>query len=128
TKRICLGLQRRDRETVLHGTETGVIMASPEGEFTERHARLDQGEAYQLTAHERRQALEDPPKTDANGIPNPHYRSEKRRAALLRCYFADVGNKPTVEDYAEAQWHGDGHSEIGSSSDVDERALEQGQQ
>jgi len=128
TKRICLGLQRRDRETVLHGTETGVIMTSPEGEFTERHAPLSQGDAYWLTAHERSQVLQDPPKTDANGIPNPHYRSEKRRAGLSRFYFADVVNKPTVEEYAEAQSHGDGHSEVGPSSDVDERALEQGQQ
>ena len=37
TKRICLSLQRRDRDTVLHGRETGTILRSPAGGFAERH-------------------------------------------------------------------------------------------
>ncbi|MEU8396809.1 ubiquinol-cytochrome c reductase cytochrome b subunit [Nonomuraea sp. NPDC048892] len=35
TRRICLGLQLRDRHTVAHGVETGVIVRGPEGGFTE---------------------------------------------------------------------------------------------
>src|SRR5690625_3227750 len=31
TKRICLALQRKDREIALHGRETGIIEFSPEG-------------------------------------------------------------------------------------------------
>ena len=38
TKRICLGLQRRDRDKLLHGYETGTIMRLPHGEFIEVHA------------------------------------------------------------------------------------------
>ena len=37
TKRICLSLQRRDRDTVLHGRETGTIVRTPDGRFFERH-------------------------------------------------------------------------------------------
>jgi ubiquinol-cytochrome c reductase cytochrome b subunit len=35
TRWICLGLQARDRHTVEHGVETGVIVRGPDGGFTE---------------------------------------------------------------------------------------------
>src|SRR5882724_9802802 len=35
TRRICLGLQRKDAETLEHGVETGIIRQSPDGGFTE---------------------------------------------------------------------------------------------
>ncbi|MGH8959789.1 MAG: cytochrome bc1 complex cytochrome b subunit [Jatrophihabitantaceae bacterium] len=38
--RICLGLQRHDREVLEHGLETGIIMALPHGEFIEVHQPL----------------------------------------------------------------------------------------
>jgi ubiquinol-cytochrome c reductase cytochrome b subunit len=38
TKRICLGLQRRDRDLLEHGEETGTIKMLPSGEFIEVHA------------------------------------------------------------------------------------------
>ena len=37
TKRICLGLQRKDRELLHHGLETGIIRQLPTGEFIEVH-------------------------------------------------------------------------------------------
>lgn len=37
TKRICLGLQRRDKDKVLHGRESGIIKRLPHGEFIEVH-------------------------------------------------------------------------------------------
>ena len=40
TYRICLGLQRHDREVLDHGIETGVIEMKPTGEFIEVHRRL----------------------------------------------------------------------------------------
>ncbi|MFJ9539542.1 cytochrome bc complex cytochrome b subunit [Streptomyces sp. NPDC101225] len=51
TRRICLGLQLRDRELVLHGRETGVIKRLPHGEYVEVHQPLDQAELHTLTAH-----------------------------------------------------------------------------
>ncbi len=52
TKRICLALQRADRELVLHGSESGVVMRSPEGRYTEKHIAIAREKAWVLTAHE----------------------------------------------------------------------------
>lgn len=38
--RLCLGLQRADREVLEHGIETGIIMRLPHGEFIEVHQPL----------------------------------------------------------------------------------------
>jgi ubiquinol-cytochrome c reductase cytochrome b subunit len=38
--RICLGLQRHDREVLEHGVETGIIRVLPSGEFIEVHQPL----------------------------------------------------------------------------------------
>lgn len=40
TYRICLGLQRHDREVLDHGIETGIIRRLPHGEFIEVHQLL----------------------------------------------------------------------------------------
>jgi ubiquinol-cytochrome c reductase cytochrome b subunit len=40
TYRICLGLQRADREVLEHGIETGIIKRLPHGEFIEVHQPL----------------------------------------------------------------------------------------
>jgi len=40
TYRLCLGLQRADREVLEHGIETGIIMRLPQGEFVEVHQPL----------------------------------------------------------------------------------------
>jgi ubiquinol-cytochrome c reductase cytochrome b subunit len=40
TYRICLGLQRHDREVLEHGMETGIIKVLPHGEFIEVHQPL----------------------------------------------------------------------------------------
>ncbi|KFU76489.1 menaquinol-cytochrome c reductase cytochrome b subunit precursor [Amycolatopsis lurida] len=40
TYRICLGLQRADREVLEHGVETGIIKRLPHGEFIEIHQPL----------------------------------------------------------------------------------------
>jgi ubiquinol-cytochrome c reductase cytochrome b subunit len=52
TKRWALGLQRGDREKVLHGRETGIIKRLPDGEFVELHEPLDQEQLHLLTQHE----------------------------------------------------------------------------
>jgi ubiquinol-cytochrome c reductase cytochrome b subunit len=40
TYRVCLGLQRADREVLEHGVETGIIKRLPHGEFIEVHQPL----------------------------------------------------------------------------------------
>lgn len=51
-RRWALGLQRRDRDEVLHGRETGVVKRLPHGEFIEVHEPLSRERLYLLTAHE----------------------------------------------------------------------------
>jgi ubiquinol-cytochrome c reductase cytochrome b subunit len=98
TKRICLGLQRRDRDKLLHGRETGIIVVSPAGEFSEIHLPLSRYDAYALTSHERQAPLELGPEVDENGIPAPRRRWSKLRVRLSKVYFVDMIEQPTAEE------------------------------
>jgi ubiquinol-cytochrome c reductase cytochrome b subunit len=119
TKRVCISLQRRDRDKVLHGRETGVIMVSPEGEYSEVHAPISQVAAYELTAHRRQVPIQLEPETDENGIPAPRRRIEKVRARLSSFYFGDVVQKPTTHELELA--HHDGHGDGKPDGHVDEQ-------
>jgi ubiquinol-cytochrome c reductase cytochrome b subunit len=50
TKRICLGLQRKDRHLLEHGVETGIIRQLPGGEFIEETRPVDEERLAVLTA------------------------------------------------------------------------------
>ena len=50
TRRWCISLQRSDNEKLLHGYETGIIMRSTEGGYSERHLPLSPDRAYVLAA------------------------------------------------------------------------------
>ena len=50
TKRVCLGLQRKDREELLHGYESGIIRQLPNGEFIEVHKPVDEEKRAVLEA------------------------------------------------------------------------------
>ncbi|MEU8756350.1 ubiquinol-cytochrome c reductase cytochrome b subunit [Streptomyces chartreusis] len=100
TKRICLALQSRDREKVLHGKETGTIRRLPHGEYVEVHQPLSPAERHTLTAHEQYQPLDPGPAEDANGIPRKLSRPERLRTRLSRGYFGPSSRvaKPTREE------------------------------
>ncbi|WP_425956714.1 cytochrome b [Xylanimonas sp. McL0601] len=49
TRRIALGLQRKDREIAIHGHETGRIVRTLEGGYVEIHAPVDPAEGRLLT-------------------------------------------------------------------------------
>jgi ubiquinol-cytochrome c reductase cytochrome b subunit len=68
TKRICLGLQRKDAETLEHGVETGIIRQLPDGGFTEAARPVTNEERAVLAARPAAGAL---PAPDANGVPAP---------------------------------------------------------
>ncbi|WP_405981030.1 cytochrome bc complex cytochrome b subunit [Streptomyces sp. NBC_00158] len=110
TKRICLGLQRRDHDKVLHGRETGIIKRLPHGEFVEVHEPLSQGKLHTLTAHEQYKPAEIGPTVDENGVERKVTRTEKLRAKLSKGFYAENNQipKPTVEEYKEIQ-AGHGH-------------------
>ncbi|MFI6771411.1 cytochrome bc complex cytochrome b subunit [Streptomyces sp. NPDC050355] len=110
TKRICLGLQRRDKDKVLHGRESGIIKRLPHGEFIEVHEPLDQEQLHLLTQHEQPKPLELGPEVDENGVKRKIKRSQKLRAKLSKSYYGEdsVIAKPTVEEYQEIT-SGHGH-------------------
>jgi ubiquinol-cytochrome c reductase cytochrome b subunit len=58
-ERVCLGLQRKDRELVLHGHETGRIVRTADGGYVEYHRPL---------AASRRRELVDRDPTEANVV------------------------------------------------------------
>ncbi|MET9291790.1 ubiquinol-cytochrome c reductase cytochrome b subunit [Streptomyces sp. NPDC003077] len=110
TKRICLGLQRRDRDKVLHGRESGIIKRLPHGEFIEVHEPLNQEQLHKLTQHEQPQPLEIGPEIDENGVERKIKRSQKLRAKLSKGFYGEdnVIPKATVEEYKEIT-SGHGH-------------------
>jgi ubiquinol-cytochrome c reductase cytochrome b subunit len=68
TRRICLGLQRKDAETLEHGVETGIVRQSPDGGFTEVLRPVSEAERAVLSARQEIPAL---PAADDNGVPAP---------------------------------------------------------
>jgi ubiquinol-cytochrome c reductase cytochrome b subunit len=110
TKRICLGLQRRDRDKVLHGRESGIIKRLPHGEFVEIHEPLSQGELYKLTSHKQYKSAEIGPTVDENGVERKVKLTQKLRAKLSKGYYGGDSQipKPTAEEYKEIT-SGHGH-------------------
>ncbi|MCT9080987.1 cytochrome bc1 complex cytochrome b subunit [Streptomyces fulvoviolaceus] len=110
TKRVCLGLQRRDRDKVLHGRETGIIKRLPHGEYVEVHEPLAQEQLHVLTQHEQEPSYEIGPLVDANGVRRPVKASQRVRARLARVMFGPETriSKPTVEEYRQVT-SGDHH-------------------
>ncbi len=108
TKRWCISLQRHDNEQLLHGYETGIIMRSPEGGYSERHLPISEERAYTLTARDRDQILPAPTAVDGNGVPAPGSRIKAVRARLSENMYADNVQKPTREELEDGhQQHPD---------------------
>jgi len=103
TKRICVGLQRRDRNKVLHGRETGTVKRQYTGEFIEVHEPITQMELFTLTQHEQNPPYEIGPVVDAGGVRRRVKPSERLRARLSRAMFGPKTQipKPTAEEYRE---------------------------
>jgi ubiquinol-cytochrome c reductase cytochrome b subunit len=116
TKRICIGLQRSDRDRMLHGAESGVIDRAPSGKYSERHRPISTGEAFMLTEHEETPALL--PVTDVDGMSVREIKGEQRRRMATRFFFIDTLRRPTRAELEEAaHHHGDGHEAIGTDGD-----------
>jgi ubiquinol-cytochrome c reductase cytochrome b subunit len=103
TKRICLSLQRADRELVLHGRETGRLVMLPHGEFIEVHEPLSPERAYTLTQHEQPAAIA-PIVADQNGVRNPKGAKAKLQARFSRAHSEQVA-KPTAKEMLEIEDH-----------------------
>lgn len=101
TKRICLSLQRRDVERVLHGGETGVMVRSPEGGYSEAHEPLTEDEAWTLTQQQR------PPVLIAGERDSSGKVITKRRAKWSRWFQGYGIAKPTRAEIEAAHDHDD---------------------
>ena len=84
TKRICIALQKKDREIVLHGYESGRIVRLPGGEYIEVHQPVDEYERVKLVDVETNAPLVVRP--NAKGRIPWH---ENMRASLSRWFFED---------------------------------------
>ena len=105
TRRWCISLQRHDEAKLLHGYETGVIMRSPEGGYSERHLPISENAAYTLTARDRDVVYTPGSETDESGVAAPGGRLNGLRAKLSELWFADNVQKPTAQELEEARHH-----------------------
>ncbi|RRD45758.1 cytochrome bc complex cytochrome b subunit [Tessaracoccus sp. OH4464_COT-324] len=104
TRRLCLSLQRADRERVLHGSESGEIVRTPEGRYYEDHVPLSDEEAFALTQHAQYPVVEANDGTSPDGVAGP-VKVSKWRAALSKWYLGHDIPKPTGEEIADAHGH-----------------------
>jgi ubiquinol-cytochrome c reductase cytochrome b subunit len=120
TKRICLSLQRKDRDLVLHGRETGRIVRTADGKFFEQHEPLDPYTRWNMVDYETDEPLQLDAPADENGVASPTARKDRARAALSRFYFDDRVPAVTPSELAAAHHDGHGHEAIEGSHDEDE--------
>jgi ubiquinol-cytochrome c reductase cytochrome b subunit len=106
TKRICLGLQRRDRELVLHGHETGRIVRFASGEYIEVHAPLDEDERWLRVQQEPVRPLQIAPAEDSRGVRRKGYAADRRRQRLSQLFYEDRVEPVTPRELAAAHEHG----------------------
>ena len=103
TRRICIGLQRKDRELLEHGLETGIIRQLPSGEFIEVHRPLDEEERAPLEAKKVPALMPAPGSEDENGVPAPQVHGALGRARA-------IANRAFAETVViETNGHGNGH-------------------
>jgi len=107
TRRICLGLQRKDKELLEHGLETGIIRQLPHGEFIELHRPVSEDARAVLEAKKVPALMPAPGSEDENGVPAPQSRGVigNARAVANRAFAETV----LVEADGHGNGHGDGH-------------------
>ena len=84
TRRVCLALQKKDREIALHGFESGRIVRLPGGEYIEVHQELDAYERWRLTSFTEYEPLMVRPDEQGRITVN-----KRARAAMSRWFFED---------------------------------------
>jgi len=102
-KRVCIALQKKDREIVLHGYESGRIVKLPGGEFIEVHQPLDEYDRWRLVSFTTYEPL----------MIRPNSRGkitigQRMRAGLSRWFFEDR-IAPVTKGELEAAHHSSHH-------------------
>jgi ubiquinol-cytochrome c reductase cytochrome b subunit len=108
TRRICIGLQRKDAAELAHGYESGIIRQLPSGEFIEVHQPVSAEKAAVLSAKQPVPALPAAGSEDANGVPAPS-------GAGVMGWARSVANRAFVETVPAEDSHNghNGHEAIG---------------
>jgi ubiquinol-cytochrome c reductase cytochrome b subunit len=112
TKRICLGLQRKDNHLLEHGVETGIIRQLPGGEFIEETRPLDEDALAVLSSRVAHPALPAAETTETD-VPSPGMRGGLGRVRE-RSYKILTESAPMPEHV-----HGNGHAELGEGNGHD---------
>ena len=117
TKRVCLSLQRKDREELLHGYESGIIRQLPNGEFIEVHQPVNEERRAVLEAKKVPALLPAPGSEDDNGVPPPSSRGMlgKARAVANRAFAETI---PVEADGHGNGHHGNGHEVTGEKHEA----------
>jgi ubiquinol-cytochrome c reductase cytochrome b subunit len=123
TKRICLSLQRKDRDLVLHGHETGRIVRFAHGEYIEVHKPLDEHERWLRVGWEPLRPLEIEPPVDSRGVRRKGYRVDRIRQRLSHVFFEDRVEPVTPAELAAAHSHGS-HDALEAAHGAEARELE----
>jgi len=105
TKRICLGLQRRDRDLVLHGHESATIVRLAHGEYIEVHKPLDEHELWLRVNYSSPRPIEIEPAEDSRGVRRKGYRADRIRRRLSEFFYADRIEPVSAEELAAARAH-----------------------
>ncbi len=105
TRRTCLSLQRRDRDLLLHGRETGRILRMPSGEFLELHEPVDEETRATLLAKAEHDPIPAPDVEDDMGVVNPRVRAGRLRARWSGFFYRENIPAPTPEELEAAEQH-----------------------
>jgi ubiquinol-cytochrome c reductase cytochrome b subunit len=90
TRRLCIGLQRRDASMLAHGVETGIIHQLPNGAFVEAERPVTPAEAAALIELPPASVTEPRSDTDENGLPSPSRRGPLGRLqSVAHDYFVE---------------------------------------
>jgi ubiquinol-cytochrome c reductase cytochrome b subunit len=117
TKRICMSLQRRDHDLVLHGRESGRVVRTAEGRFFEVHEPLPEHARWTLVQHETLTPLQLTASVDANGVPRRNTRRERLRAKVSSFYFTDGVHPVTPAELVAAHHDGSAREAIETGQD-----------
>ena len=111
TYRLCLGLQRADREVLEHGVETGIIKRLPHGEFIELHQPLGGVDAHGHAIPLEYQGAPVPKRMNKLGAAG--------RAVPGTMLAPDPADETAALDLAKTNGHGDNdNGEGGSTGEV----------
>jgi ubiquinol-cytochrome c reductase cytochrome b subunit len=121
TKRICMSLQRRDHDKVLHGRESGRLVRTAEGQFFEVHEPLPEQERWTLVQQEMLTPVQLMARVDENGVRRKATRRERLRAKVSGFYFADGVAAVTPAELAAAHHDGSAVEAIETGQDPDGR-------